>query len=81
MSKLTLLVAFGAGYVLGARAGHDRYEQITERASKVWNSRVVQRQVAKGQDFAGAKTADGVDAVVTGITRGISKAFGGGRKK
>jgi hypothetical protein len=26
--KLTLLCAFGAGYVLGSRAGRDRYDQI-----------------------------------------------------
>ena len=30
--KLTLLCAFGAGYVLGSRAGRDRYEQIRELA-------------------------------------------------
>ena len=28
MAKLSFLVGFGAGYVLGARAGHERYEQI-----------------------------------------------------
>jgi hypothetical protein len=30
--KLTLLCAFGAGYVLGSRAGRERYEQIRELA-------------------------------------------------
>ena len=28
MAKLSFLVGFGAGYVLGARAGPERYEQI-----------------------------------------------------
>ena len=28
MAKLSLLAGFGAGYVLGARAGRERYEQI-----------------------------------------------------
>ncbi|WP_029429667.1 hypothetical protein, partial [Blastococcus sp. URHD0036] len=28
MAKMSLLVGFGAGYVLGARAGRERYEQI-----------------------------------------------------
>ena len=28
MAKLPLLLGFGAGYVLGARAGRERYEQI-----------------------------------------------------
>jgi hypothetical protein len=30
--RLTLLAAFGAGYVLGSRAGRDRYDQIRELA-------------------------------------------------
>jgi hypothetical protein len=30
--KLTLLCAFGAGYVLGTKAGRDRYDQIRELA-------------------------------------------------
>ncbi|WP_369252604.1 hypothetical protein [Geodermatophilus amargosae] len=28
MAKFSFLVGFGAGYVLGARAGRERYEQI-----------------------------------------------------
>jgi hypothetical protein len=28
VSKLSFLAGFGAGYVLGARAGRERYEQI-----------------------------------------------------
>ena len=35
--KLTTVLMFGAGYVIGARAGHERYAQIAavaERTSK-----------------------------------------------
>ena len=35
MSKLTMLVTGAAGYVLGTKAGRERYEQIKARASKV----------------------------------------------
>jgi hypothetical protein len=28
VAKLTFIAGFGAGYVLGARAGRERYEQI-----------------------------------------------------
>ena len=28
MAKLSFLAGFGAGYVLGSKAGRDRYEQI-----------------------------------------------------
>jgi hypothetical protein len=30
--KLTLLCAFGAGYVLGTKAGRERYDQLRELA-------------------------------------------------
>lgn len=32
MKKLMTLAAFGLGYVLGTRAGRERYEQIRELA-------------------------------------------------
>ena len=35
MKKLLLLVAFAAGYVLGAKAGRQRYEQIMNAANRV----------------------------------------------
>jgi hypothetical protein len=35
MRKLLPLVAFGAGYVLGAKAGRERYEQIMRTAYRV----------------------------------------------
>jgi hypothetical protein len=35
MRKLLPLVAFGAGYVLGAKAGRERYEQIMRAANRV----------------------------------------------
>ena len=42
MKKLTLLVVAGAGYVLGSRAGRERYEQIKTQATKTWNNPKVQ---------------------------------------
>lgn len=35
MSKVPLLLAAGAGYVLGAKAGRERYEQIARSARRV----------------------------------------------
>ncbi|KQY55908.1 hypothetical protein ASD11_15560 [Aeromicrobium sp. Root495] len=45
MSKLTILAAAAAGYVLGARAGRERYEQIKTQSTKVWESPTVQSGV------------------------------------
>jgi hypothetical protein len=40
--KLSLLVGAAIGYVLGARAGRERYEQIVSLARKVAGSQTVQ---------------------------------------
>src|SRR3954471_4619261 len=45
MSKLGIIVGVGVGYVLGAKAGRRRYEQIKTRADKVWQSPTVQHKV------------------------------------
>jgi len=50
--KIGLVIGLAAGYVLGTRAGRERYEQIKEQAVKVWNLDPVQEQVGKVKDFA-----------------------------
>lgn len=50
--KVGLVIGLAAGYVLGTRAGRERYEQIKAQAAKVWNLDPVQEQVGKVTDFA-----------------------------
>ena len=50
--KVGLVIGLAAGYVLGTRAGRERYEQIKAQVDKVWNLDPVQEQVAKAKDFA-----------------------------
>lgn len=45
MSKIVTLGAAAIGYVLGARAGRERYEQIAGGARKVWSDPRVQKGV------------------------------------
>jgi hypothetical protein len=52
MSKLSFLAGFGAGYVLGARAGRQRFEQIKSGAQGVWQNPKVKETVSHAQDFA-----------------------------
>ena len=44
-NKLLLLVGAAAGYILGARAGRERYDQIADQASKAWSNPKVQETV------------------------------------
>ena len=46
MSKMSLLIGLGIGYVLGAKAGRKRYDQIKSGADKVWSNPRVQSTVA-----------------------------------
>ena len=50
MKKLTVLVAGAAGYVLGARAGRQRYEQIASGARSVMGNPKVQAAKQQAQD-------------------------------
>ena len=50
--KIGLVIGLAAGYVLGTRAGRERYEQIKQQALKVWNLDPVQQQVGKAKDYA-----------------------------
>ncbi|MFT0848772.1 hypothetical protein VR010_13615 [Actinomycetaceae bacterium L2_0104] len=58
MKIRTLLLGGMIGYVLGARAGRKRYEQIKNVSSKVWNSKPVQSGVGKAKDAAGEATEE-----------------------
>lgn len=61
--KLVLLVGVGIGYVLGARAGRERYEDIKRVACRFWNDpRVTQQRDNVGQ-FARDKAPEVVDFI------------------
>jgi gas vesicle protein len=58
VKKISLLIAAGAGYVLGTRAGRERYEQIKQQATKTWNNPKVQDTVDTVQTQAKHAGAD-----------------------
>ena len=55
MRKMTVLIAAGVGYVLGAKAGHERYEQIKGAAQKVRNDPRVQEKAHQAAEAAREK--------------------------
>jgi hypothetical protein len=64
MSKLTLLAAAAGGYVLGARAGRERYEQIAAGARRVMGNPRVQSVRQQAQDAVAEQAAAARDVVV-----------------
>ncbi|MBF1159887.1 MAG: YtxH domain-containing protein, partial [Thermobifida sp.] len=53
-TKAGILIGIGVGYVLGTRAGRERYEQIRANASKLRRVPIVARPL----DAAGQKMSD-----------------------
>ncbi|WP_353113111.1 hypothetical protein [Microbacterium sp.] len=76
--KIGLVVGLGVGYVLGTRAGRERYEQIKTQWLKVWHLDPVQQQVAKVQDFAKSTAAAVPQAAWNGVVKAIKAASGSG---
>ena len=52
MKKLMLLGAGAVGYVLGAKAGRERYDQIAEQARKLRSNPTVQDKVDQAKHAA-----------------------------
>jgi hypothetical protein len=58
MSKIMLLLAAGAGYVLGTRAGRERYEKISAQSEQLWQSPRVQKYVEEAKGLASQKARE-----------------------
>jgi len=74
MKKLPLLAAAAAGYVLGARAGRQRYEQIAGAARKVADDPRVQRVAHRAQDAAAQQASAAAEVAKDKVTSAASTA-------
>lgn len=73
MKKLLLLTAGGIGYVLGARAGRERYEQIAGLATKVKNDPRVQDAAQQASETAKAQAPVVKDKVTSAASTAAEK--------
>jgi hypothetical protein len=74
--KILLVVGIGVGYVLGARAGRERYEDIKRAAGKLWNDPRVQRQFDDAEGFVKDKAPEVAGMVATGAKKVVSQVSG-----
>ncbi len=76
--KLLLVVGLAAGYMLGAKAGRGRYEDIKRVTDRFWESPRVQRQVknveGRAMDFARDKAPEVVEFLSEGAKKVVSQA-------
>ena len=66
MGKLSLGLGLGVGYVLGARAGRDRYEQIVQAAQGFLGRPEVQQAVEQVRAAAPAPLQGSIDKLTGG---------------
>ena len=70
--KILFVFGLAVGYVLGNRAGRERYEQIKAGAEKVWLDPRVQEQVHTVEEFVKDKAPDLADKATTAVKKGSS---------
>jgi SLT domain-containing protein len=62
-SKLMFVIGLAVGYVLGTKAGRERYEQLKAGAERLWTNPSVQAQVTRAEDYVRGYAPDVVDKV------------------
>ncbi len=70
--KTGVLIGFGVGYVFGAKAGRQRYEEIRQGWDRFMGNPNVQRMAEKGKDVV----ETGKDRGLQAVEQGVSKASG-----
>ncbi|HEY8317627.1 MAG TPA: YtxH domain-containing protein [Amnibacterium sp.] len=75
--RIVFLAGAAVGYVLGARAGRRRYEQIKAATERLWNDEKVQNRVdqvvGSVQGFVKDKAPEVQDAVLGGAKKVVSQ--------
>ena len=74
MKKMQLLAAAAVGYVLGARAGRERYEQIKTGAQKVARDPRVQSVSHKAQDAVASQAVHAAEVAKDKVSDAASTA-------
>jgi hypothetical protein len=74
--KILFVAGLGLGYVLGTRAGREKYEQLKTAATKLWNDPRVQRQVDAAETFVKDKAPDVAEFVSDSAKKVVSQVTG-----
>jgi hypothetical protein len=72
-SKILFVAGLGLGYILGTRAGREKYDELKTAALKVWNDPRVQKQVDAVEDFVKDKAPEVAEFVSDGAKNIVDK--------
>ena len=79
--KLLFITGGLVGYVLGARAGRKRYDQIAAAANDLWNAKPVQRRVTEVRDAALELVGDVPVTLYNAGKKAVTQALAKEKKK
>jgi hypothetical protein len=74
--RITFFGGLAIGYVLGAQAGRERYEQLKQLAKKAAESPAMQQTAGALQAQASATAKSARDMAATGVRKSASKVSG-----
>ena len=74
--KILFVAGLGLGYLLGTRAGREKYDELKSTALKVWNDPRVQKQVDAVEDFVKDKAPEVAEFVSDGAKTLVDKVSG-----
>ena len=72
--KLIFITGVGVGYVLGTRAGRERFDQMVAQARKFWESPTVQQQVEQAKAFAREQAPVVQEQLAAAAKRAVDRA-------
>ena len=75
MRKLTFIAGLALGYVLGTRAGRERYEQLRKTARDLSQAPTVQSATRSAKQAVGTATGKAADAVVGKVGDKLPASF------
>jgi hypothetical protein len=79
--KILFAAGLAVGYVLGTRAGRERYEQLKNAAKGFWNDPRVQHRVDQVEDFVKERAPEVAEFVSDGAKKVVDQVTGRGAKK
>ena len=78
--KILFAAGLAVGYVLGTRAGRERYEQLKNAAKGFWNDPRVQHRVDQVEDFVKERAPEVAEFVSDGAKKVVDQVTGRGAK-
>lgn len=74
--KTGMLVGFGVGYVLGSKAGRERYEELRATWGQIMGNPRVQQTLHKSREVVETGAQRGLQAVQDGVDKASGEVKG-----